>query len=99
MKLNYKISQLALEDIDSIWQYTLLNWSKDQADKYYLDIFDGIYSICQNPMIGKSVAEIKEHHRRILIGSHMIIYKQENNLIVIDRVLHQRMDIENQLIE
>ena len=95
MKLNFKLSRLALEDIDSIWEYTVKNWSVEQAEKYYNLIFNGIDSICRNPETGKSINEVKQLHRRLLIGSHMIIYKQHNNLILVDRILHQRMDCQS----
>lgn len=42
MKLNYKLSSLALDDIDFIWEFTVLNWSIDQAEKYYGQIFEAI---------------------------------------------------------
>ena len=61
-------------------------------------IFVSIDLICRNPKIGKSIAEVNDRHRKHIVGSHIIIYKIENNLILIDRVLHQRMDIENQLL-
>jgi len=95
--MNYEISALALEDIDSIWEYTTENWSNKQAEKYYKDVFSAIEHICQNPDIGKSITEIKEHHRRKLVGSHMIIYKCQKETIFIDRILHQRMDLESNL--
>ena len=37
MKLNYELSKLVLTDIDNIWLYTIENWSKTQANKYYKD--------------------------------------------------------------
>ncbi|MBL0081941.1 MAG: type II toxin-antitoxin system RelE/ParE family toxin [Saprospiraceae bacterium] len=75
MKLNFEISRLALEDLNYIWEYTLEQWSKEQADKYYNEIFSVIRKICENSDIGKSIDEIKKGHRRINIKSHMIIYK------------------------
>jgi len=97
--MNYKLSKLALEDIDSIWEYTVKNWSIKQAEKYYKSIFDAIKFICQNPDIGKSISEVKETHKRRNIGSHMILYKLQNDVIFVDRILHQSMDIETQLGE
>ena len=95
--MKYKLSTLALEDINSIWEFTLQNWSIEQAEKYYNEIFSTIELICLNPNIGKSINEVKEIHRTKLIGSHMIIYKFRNQTIFIDRILHQRMDIESHL--
>ena len=89
----YEISALAFEDIDSIWEYPSEKQSNDQAEKYYKEIFSAIDLICLNPDINSSMNDEKEHHRRKLIGSHMIIYKCQKNTVFIDRILHQRMDL------
>jgi len=97
MKLKFKISKLALQDLDSIWLYTFENWSKTQANKYYTTIFKEIELICANPKIGKSIHIIKPNHRKLNIKSHLIIYKIKNEVINIDRILHKSMDIESLL--
>lgn len=99
MKLKFEISELALEDLDNIWVYTFEQWSKDQANKYYNEIFSAIDKICKNSDIGKPIDEIKKGHRRTNVISHMIIYKVKGTTIYIDRILHQKMDIEKQLNE
>ncbi len=99
MKLTYELSKLAISDLESIWHYTVEKWSIDQANKYYKLIFSAIDSICTDPQSGKSITEIKVHHRSKLVKSHMIIYKVEESIVLIDRILHQKMDIEYQLVE
>lgn len=99
MKLAYELSKLALKDINSIWNYTAEHWSIEQANTYFELLFEVINSICSNPQIGKSIKDVKENHRSKIVKSHMIIYKIENEKILIDRILHQRMDIESQLAE
>jgi toxin ParE1/3/4 len=76
--MKFELSELGLEDIDSIWEYTLLNWSISQAEKYYKEIFNSIELICTNPKIGISLNEVKSSHRKRLVGSHMIVYKVQN---------------------
>ena len=95
MKLNYELSKLALTDINNIWLYTIENWSKTQANKYYKDMIREIQIICKNPEIGKSIKEIKPNHRIRLVKSHLIVYKVLESKIYVDRILHKRMDIEN----
>lgn len=95
MKLKYELSKLALKDIDDIWYYTIENWSKTQANKYYKDIFTSIDLLCENPNIGKSIKDIKPNYRIQSVKSHMIIYKTYKEKIYIDRILHKRMDIKN----
>ena len=99
MKLGYELSELALKDMDSIWNYTAEQWSVEQANTYYLQIFEVIEVICLNPQIGKSIKEVKENHRSQIAKSHLIIYKIVELKILIDRILHQSMDIENQLTQ
>ncbi|MCB0691520.1 MAG: type II toxin-antitoxin system RelE/ParE family toxin [Saprospiraceae bacterium] len=99
MKRNFELSTLALEDLDNIWKYTVEQWSKEQANMYYNEIFSVIGKICENSNIGKTIDEIKKGHRRTNVKSHMIIYKVKGKTIYIDRILHQKMDIENQLNE
>jgi toxin ParE1/3/4 len=99
MKLKFEISELALEDLDNIWQYTVEEWSKEQANKYYIEIFSVIRKICENSDIGKPIDEVKKGHLRTNVLSHMIIYKVKGTTIYIDRILHQKMDIEKHLNE
>lgn len=97
--LNFEISKLAIKDIDDIWVFTSELWSKQQANKYYKEIFEVINEICKNSEIGKLIDDIKRGHRIINLKSHMIIYKIKREIIYIDRILHQKMDIEKHLSE
>ena len=99
MKLKFEISQLALEDLDNIWEYSVEQWSNEQGNKYYNEIFLAIDKICENSDIGTPIDEIKKGHRRTIVKSHMIIYKVKGSTIYIDRILHQKMDIEKNLNE
>ncbi len=60
MKLKFEISELALEDLVNIWQYTVEQWSKEQANKYYNEIFSAIDKICENSDSGKPIDKIKK---------------------------------------
>ncbi|MBK9735076.1 MAG: type II toxin-antitoxin system RelE/ParE family toxin [Saprospiraceae bacterium] len=99
MRLNFEISKLALEDLDNIWEYTVEQWSKEQANKYYEEVFLVIGKICENCDLGKPIDDIKKGHRRTNVKSHMIIYKVKGTTIYLDRILHQKMDIEKHLNE
>ena len=96
--MKYRISEKAIEDINSIWLYTLENWSFEQAYKYYRFIYQVINSIPNNFEKGKDIANIKFGHRQIKVKSHYIIYKKaEDGIVEIIRVLHEKMDVLNRL--
>ncbi len=71
MNLGYELSKLALEDLNSIWEYTAKQWSIEQANKYYQQIFEVVELICANPEVGKSIKEVKENHRSKIVKSHL----------------------------
>ena len=95
MKLKYELSNLALNDLEEIWKYTIDNWSSNQANKYYEIILNEISKICQNPEIGRSMDRIVNTHRLRQIQSHIIVNKIKEELILVDRILHKRMDIKS----
>jgi toxin ParE1/3/4 len=99
MKLNFQISTLALEDLENIWEYTAEQWSKEQANKYYNELFAVIDRICENTDTGKPIDDIKKGHLRTNVKSLLIIYRVIGKTMNIDRKLHQKMDIEKQLNE
>ena len=99
MKRSYRISRLAELDLEEIWMYSYHTWSKTQADNYYHQLFKSIDALCKHPEQGISIDDIKQGHRKMLVNSHMIIYKYDQYEVWIDRILHQRMDIEMWIAE
>jgi toxin ParE1/3/4 len=98
MPLPFIISEDAISDLENIWLYTVEKWSVEQADRYYNLIFDEINFICSNTSAGKSMEHIRKNYRASKVKSHIIFYRLiENTSIEIIRILHERMDIENQL--
>ena len=95
--LSFVISKKAIADLQEIWLYTVEKWSAEQADRYYNLIFDEINYICKNINAGKSMEHVRKGYRASKVKSHYIFYRVLNDTIEIIRVLHERMDIENQL--
>lgn len=97
MKFEPIFSRIALNDLEDIWDYTARAWSVQQANKYYNEIIETVERICLNPSIGRSIQEVKKGHLRMNTKAHMIIYKTNAKNVHIDRILHQRMDIDKHL--
>ena len=90
----------AVADLNEIWEYTLENWSENQADRYY----DMLLGICQdiadNPELGKNYDGIKSDLFGLKANQHVIFYrKSEVNPIEITRILHERMDLKKRITE
>ena len=90
-KCNY--SRKAIEDLTQIWSYSSLNWSSEQADKYYLQIIETCETISRNPELGEVLETIDLGLRKFPIQRHIIIYFIHSpNEILIVRILHSSMD-------
>ncbi|MGV1011313.1 MAG: type II toxin-antitoxin system RelE/ParE family toxin [Flavobacterium sp.] len=96
----YSISEKALEDINAIWNYTAERWSTEQANRYYNLILDEIEFIAANFETAIDFGSFRKDYRYSKVKSHLVFFKKtKNNEIEVVRVLHERMDIKNRLIE
>ncbi|MCC4229478.1 type II toxin-antitoxin system RelE/ParE family toxin [Zunongwangia profunda] len=98
--VKYELTNKAVADLNKIWEYTLENWSENQADRYY-DVLLGIcQDIADNPELGKNYDGIKSDLFGLKANQHVIFYrKSEVNPIEITRILHERMDLKKRITE
>ncbi len=90
--------QEAINDLSDIWKYTVDVWSENQADKYYETLKLTCQEISRDPTIGKDYAEVSENLKAYRINKHLIFYHLVSaDEIEIIRILHERMDLKNQL--
>lgn len=100
MNGRYRISEKAISDLEKIWLYTFNKWSIEQADRYHRLIISEIEFIVDNYELSRNMDYVRLGYRISKVKSHLIFYKKtEDDLIVIIRILHQKMDIENRLKE
>ena len=92
--------QKAIDDLTGIWNYTESTWSESQADKYYGMIRTACKELATGKVIGRRFDKISDGLLGFGVGKHIIFYQQvSNNEIEIIRILHERMDLENRLVE
>jgi toxin ParE1/3/4 len=94
----YRLTNEAVKDLEEIWSYTFKKWSVELADRYYNLVMNEIEFISLNPLSGRSIDHIKDGYMSSQVKSHIVFYnKQDDSTVVIVRILHQRMDIENRM--
>ena len=54
---------------------------------------EAVKSIGENPNLGHGSTDLSPTHRLYLVGSHVIVYRIQDDLISVVRVLHQRMSL------
>ena len=96
-KRQFFIREQASIDLESIWDYTVDNWSLRQADKYYNDLVEAFEFLCENPTAGKSAEHLRKGYRYFKVNSHLIFYVISDTELDVIRILHAQMEIPNKL--
>ncbi|MGX7668891.1 type II toxin-antitoxin system RelE/ParE family toxin [Flavobacterium pedocola] len=94
----YHFTNKALDDLTAIWDYTVEEWSQNQAEKYYNLIMASCTDLANNPEFGKSYEIIASNVLGYKCGEHIIFYKEiSKHEIEIIRILHGMMDLKNKI--
>lgn len=78
---NYKLSNVAKEDLKRIHKYGVLKFGMSQADLYFYTFFEYFDRIAQNPFSFESVDYIKNGYRRCVCGSDSIYFKINEDIV------------------
>ena len=93
---DYKLSNLAKEDLIRIHQYGIKRFGIDQADKYFNTFFEYFDIIAQSPFSFESVDFIRKGYRRCVCGSDSIYYRMNDDIVEIMSIIGKQ-DLENNL--
>lgn len=94
----YKLTNLAVQDLSHVWNYTFDNWSERQADSYHEQLVNAFESIASNPDHGRNYDGIRGDLYGFKVNRHIVFYRiLSNELVEITRILHERMDLKNRL--
>ena len=93
----YVFSKEAENDLVEIYRYGFINYGENKADLYIKALKEKCQFIAVMPNLYPDRDEfnppVKIHHHR----KHLIIYVIENDAILIVRILHDRMDIQQHI--
>ena len=90
---HYVLSQKAQEDIESIYDFGLQKFGKNQALAYLMEMRSYFELLLRNTEIGKQRDEIKQGLYSFPYVSHIIFYRLFKNHIRIVRILHGSRDL------
>lgn len=87
------LSPRAHQDFIDILRYTGETWGQGQLHTYRDKINDALLLIGRNPGMGRRSPDLPETHRLYSVGSHLIVYRDQETSIAVVRILHQRMSL------
>ncbi len=93
----YKLTSKAENDLIEIYVYGFQKFGERQAEKYFSELEDCFQVLNTSPLICRERIEftppVRIHHH----GRHLVIYVIQENQILIVRILHDSMDIQQHL--
>ena len=93
MNKTVQFTRAAQTDLEDIYDYTLANWGRTQADIYLRLIEDHINRLNQNKALLRQFKEWREDGRRTMVGRHWVFLIENSDSYVIVRVLHNKRDV------
>jgi toxin ParE1/3/4 len=92
LRKRYRLTKLAIEDIDSAWSYI----AKDRpsaADRFVERLSRHFALLAENPHIGELRQDLAEGVRQSVVGSYVVLHLPCDDLVQIVRVIHGARDI------
>jgi toxin ParE1/3/4 len=94
---DYRLSIAAEEDVQGLYQFSQILFGPRQTDIYMEGLGRAFHNLAQTPGMGRGAENLKPTFFQFRYQSHMIFYTIEPDRIVIQRVLHGRMDFASRL--
>mgnify|MGYP002641068703 CR=1 FL=1 len=91
--MRYVVSDEALGDLLSLWEYTSQRWDNGRADLYIDAVTVRLAWLTRNSGLWHERPELGEGLHSYPERSHVIIFRRTDRGMEILRVLHERMDL------
>ena len=88
----YRLTPKAADDLDAIYEYTIVNFGLDRARGYLNDLHQRFEDLAARPALGRGADRLAPRLRRYPYRSHVVFYLRESRGVLIVRVLHESMD-------
>ncbi|MGH2560956.1 MAG: type II toxin-antitoxin system RelE/ParE family toxin [Thermomicrobiales bacterium] len=92
-----RLTQEARDDLRDLLQYTFETWGRNQCDTYRALIRRTLRELAQYPGLGRKREELGADLRSFPAGQHVVIYLLNDQELVVTRIMHSGMDIEDDL--
>ncbi|RWR29900.1 type II toxin-antitoxin system RelE/ParE family toxin [Sinirhodobacter populi] len=88
-----RLSNLAMQDLEEVRQYTVKQWGREQWLRYYRGLVATFEQIEYSPNAGRSRDLFLPGMRSVGYGKHIVFYapiEAAGGAIVVLRILHQK---------
>jgi toxin ParE1/3/4 len=91
-KLSIRYSESARKDINDILDFTEQEWGTDQRKQYRAQLREVIHRLAEIPTLDRARDDLAAGLRSFPLGSHLICYSIQPDMLFVRRVFHSRQD-------
>jgi toxin ParE1/3/4 len=95
----YELSFTAEQDLTEIYVFSHQKFGESKADAYLIGLEECLWNLAKNPLLGRNIEHIRKGYFRYEYMSHSVFYIPKRNGILVVRVLHGSMYMEQHLPE
>ena len=95
---NLLLTPQAELDLEEIYRHSFDTWGIVQAELYQDELFHTMQHILKNPKFGQVYPYMEIEYRKLHINRHLIYYRFEKDNCIVTRILHDSMNLRNQII-
>ena len=92
MSKRLAVSRAAQSYINDIYDYTLANWGRSQADNYVTQLENSLIAVAAGDKALLSFAEWQPNAGYMFVGKHTVFVLDSAAELLVVRVLHQSSD-------
>lgn len=93
------IADAARTDLADIARYTEERWGAVRRRRYMEEIRRRYTGLRRRPPQGRPREDMCRSCRALIVGQHVLIYRETDDQIELLRVLHQRMDMRAYMVD
>ena len=87
------LSPRAVRDLRDIRRRSRLDWGAAQSTRYHQQIWSRLHQLENHPYIGQIRDDLGDT-RQLVTSHHLALYRIEEDRIVVQRIVHERMSVE-----
>ena len=85
------------DDLRDVLHYRIETWGRRQRATYKARILRTLRELARCPGLGRERHELGDDIRSFPVGQHLIVYRQDDKELIVIRIMHSRMDVEDDL--
>jgi len=87
---NLRITELADQDLDDLYEEGFKTWGLEQADSYYDGLIERFDRLCENPRLYQAIDDIRPGYRRSVYERHAIYYVIDYDAVEVRAVVKRQ---------